>query len=496
MTVVIDSMIWLPPNLSRSFENDLKKRFEYKNPDYYKNLYLGLKVWGMSKKIKTYEYRTDKVYGKRLTIPRGGIDDLREVCDSHEITLKYMDRRTTSFEVNFPYYVVDPEHPDWVLRDYQKDAVETAIKKQQGVIRAPTGSGKTKAALALVFELSQRALIIMRDGNLLKQWLDHVYKCLGLCRRDVAIIGGGRKYHPGRVITLALQQTLNSKIDFYKEVFKKDRYGLVIVDETQTVGAKTYINVIKEIPCKYRIGFSADETRRDKKEFLIYDSMGKVIHETYRQDLEERNFIHPVTIRVIETDFKADWYLNADGLEKDFNSLLEEMIQDKKRNLIILNLMKKLLLSGEVPSVIFSGRREHVRSLVFEYMIPAGLDTGMLLGGESDAKRFEIDKNALDNQKLDVCVATYNSFGQGHDVPVIRSGVCATPISRRNRQFFGQVRGRICRTSRSSGKTEAFLYYLLDTLVFPNYIKELEKWNDNRVQVFWKGKWVSSRSVR
>ncbi len=76
-------------------------------------------------------------------------------------------------------------------------------------------------------------------------------------------------------ITIAIQKTLAAHgVDDELRSF----FGAVICDEVQLFGAKTFYEVIDPWPAKYRIGVSADERRKDRKEFLIHHQFGEVVH--------------------------------------------------------------------------------------------------------------------------------------------------------------------------------------------------------------------------
>lgn len=487
ITAVVDSRIWLPTKIPRELGKALRARFSHSNPDFFKKKNMGYSTWGTPRKIMTHEKRTDAL-GERLTLPRGGAADLREIAAELGISIRWVDRRTSS-PVDFPRFCVDPDRPELALRTYQAEAVAAALRRQQGIVRAPTGSGKTIAALAFIHEAGERAVVIMRDGNLLKQWLEVAQGCLGLTRKEIGIVRGGRKYRPGARLTLALQQSLYSKGDRLDTLLASQPFGAVVVDEVQAVAARTFQEVIGRFPCKYRIGFSADETRRDKKEFLIYDEIGPAIHEIDREELEALGVVHPVTVRVVPTEFRADWYRAAPPGERDFARLLEEITGDGPRNELLLGLLEEVAARGEVPALVFTHRREHAAALERELDVNRGVRSGLLLGGAGqDGIRFEEDKLKILAGKLAVACGTFQAIGQGHNFPVIRAGICATPISKGNPQFFGQVRGRICRTSE--GKDDATLYYLADLHIFPDQIRHIAAWNGGRVEVLTDGEWV------
>lgn len=335
-------------------------------------------------------------------------------------------------------------------------------------------SGKTLAALTLAQEIQQPALVIMRDSNLLDQWLEVAVEKAGLHEREIGVLKGSSKLRTGARLTLALQQTLYSPTFPLDEV--ASRFGLVIVDEVHTVAAKTFQAVIGNFPARYRIGFSADETRKDKKECLVYDQFGRVIYEIERDKLEDEGAITPVEVVLIPTDFRADWYRFAPSGERDFNRLLNEITQDEERNKIITRLVKHLSVK-ENPTLVFTHRIEHARALADVELFAASVRCGLLLGGDENRVRFAEDKARLKSGDLPVCTGTFAAVGQGIDMPAVRSGVMSTPIGN-NRQFFGQVRGRICRPA--ADKSIGRLFVIWDQHVFPDMPKKFATWNSGR----------------
>lgn len=491
LVAVVDSRIWLPPDLPKGFTPAIRAEFKHGNPEFFKKRAMGFATWGVPQNIVTSRYIEDDL-GKRLTLPRGGMQKLRMIASDFDMTVRVADRRTTA-PVSFPMFRPPERDGQRALRWYQAEAIEIAEKMQQGIIRAPTGSGKTMAALALIARLKQRAIVIMRDTKLMNQWLAVAEETLGIDRREIGQIKGG-KLKEGERLTLALQQTLYKRADILDALLKSDPYGAVIVDEVQTVAARTFQEVIDLFPCRYRIGVSADETRRDKREFLIYDMFGRVIYEIDRQTLENEGVVHAVTARVVPTDFMAEWYVATE--EKDFTALLAEMVEDEERNRLAVRLVGDLLARDEVPILVFTHRREHVDTLVEMIADEFGIPVGSMRGGNDkvDEAEYEAALEGLKVGRLKVAVGTFHSIGTGIDIPLIRSGVCATPISEKNKQFFGQVRGRICRTSK--GKDDAHIYMLWDRHVFPDYVGTLKRWNDKRVQEFDGRLWKPDLPVR
>lgn len=470
LPVIIDSRLRLPAKLPRSLTAALKRICNYANPDFHKKKAAGFATWGVSSTIGTWEIHDKGTSAESLSLPRGAIDRLRDVLREFGYAPRFLDRRVKHPHVEWPPLRFEP-------RWYQDEAIEACLRREQGIVRAPTGSGKTLSVGAFLRIASQPSLVIMRDSNLLNQWIDVAVEKFGLHEKEIGVLRGSSRLRTGPRLTLALQQTLWSKSFPLDEV--AGRFGAVVVDEAHTCAAATFQRVIGVFPARYRIGVTADETRKDGKEFLVYDQFGGILYEIERDVLEEEGSITPVEVVLIPTSFRADWYRDAPPGERDFNQLLSELTHDAERNALIVDLVRHL--SGrEAPTLVFSHRVEHARELADVELFAAGVRCGLLLGGDENRVRFAEDKARLKAGELPVCTGTFQAIGQGIDMPAVRSGVMSTPIGK-NRQFFGQVRGRIARPS--AGKELGRLYVIWDREVFPEMARNFESWNGGRTTV-------------
>lgn len=471
LPVVVDSRLRLPPGLSRSFVAALKRICTHANPDFHKKRAMGMSTYGVEGTIATWVVHDKGTSAESYSLPRGVLHKLRPVAKEVGYFVRVLDRRANHVARGWPELAITP-------RWYQDEAVDACMRFEQGIVRAPTGSGKTLGALTLASVVAQPTLVIMRDSNLLKQWVEVAVEKAGFHRKEIGILKGGKRLLIGERLTLALQQTLWSKSFPLDSVSKT--FGLVMVDEVHTVAAATFQKVIDVFESRYRIGWSADETRKDKKEFLVYDQFGRTIYEIERDVLEEEGTITPVDIICVPTEFSAPWYSFAAPGERDWNGLLDDLTTDDDRNSIVVALTKRLGEMGELPALIFSHRVEHARTIADVALFAAGIRSGLLLGQEENAVRFAEDKAKLKAGDLEVCAGTFQAVGQGIDMPAVRSGILATPIGA-NRQFFNQVRGRVCRPS--PGKERGTLYVLWDREIYPNLPRTLENWNGGTVDV-------------
>lgn len=475
LDITVDNRIRIPADADPAFVKQLRLATTHVNPDYSKKRAMGFWTGDTPGKVSTW--RDD---GLDFSLPRGASQRLRRIAREFGIALVWSDKR-----VRAPVEWKPCRVP---ARDYQETGVGRCVAVEQGIVKAPTGSGKTYMALATLPRIGERALVIVRDRNLLAQWLDRAVDNLGLDPREIGIVQGSKR-NIGERLTIALQQTLYAKTFPLQEFASK--FGAILVDEVQDSAARTVQETVDAFPARVRLGFSADHSRRDRKEFLIEDLFGDVIYEVGKSDLEQKGAVVPVIVRLVPTDFEAPWYSESDPVERDFTRLVSEMSADEERCKVVRRVVQELVTSGGVPCLVFTHRREYAERLAERELPADGIPTGLLLGSEENAVQFEESKSLLLSGNLKVAVGTFKAVGQGIDIPNVMSGVCATPVG--GKQFFGQVRGRICRVV--PGKSVGYLYYLWDSKVFPTVASNLWKWNDGLVEVYDedRGRWVSFR---
>lgn len=480
LEIVVDSRVRIVGEIPEAAAVELRGEFEDTNPQIELLRRLGYSTRGVERVIRAWREE-----GNGLTFPRGGMQVVREVLRRHGVAFREVDRRHPGDPC--PWF---PEYVGFPMRPHQEEGIEAAMRVQNCVLRAPTGSGKTALALALAARIKLNTLVIVSTRGLFNQWIDRTKKSFGLYAEEVGVIQGKtRRLQP---VTIAIQKTLadilrRGKKGNLSELF--EFFGCVIADEVQLFGAKTFYDVIDPWPAKYRIGISADERRKDRKEFLIYRQFGDVAHEVSREEVRAAGHILDVEIRVVPTDFRADWYGMAqedrEDLEIDFQRLLEEMTSNDARNELIARHALAELAGGQV--IVLSHRVKHCQD-IDRALVAAGVRSGYLIGGPAYRREFESTVEGIASGRVRAGVGTYLALGYGIDLPAVAAGVAATPIAA-NRQVFNQVRGRVCRVA--PGKEKGVLVYLWDQHVFPRHLKNIVSWNPT-VKVLSGGKWVDA----
>jgi len=180
--------------------NALKESFDHSNPEFHKRQHMGFATWNIPREIRTWN-ESNSWNTKALDFPRGGAARVREVLDRYGLDRVYEDARClgASLTNEIPDHKVE-------LWDHQKELVDAAVKLENCILKAPTGSGKTTVAFAIAARLKLPTLVIVSTAALFKQWVTRAEKELGIRKRDLGIIRAGKRKLG--VLTIAMQRSL------------------------------------------------------------------------------------------------------------------------------------------------------------------------------------------------------------------------------------------------------------------------------------------------
>lgn len=335
------------------------------------------------------------------------------------------------------------------LRDYQVESILNLTNYETGILEASTGSGKTIMAMGVAEVLQTKTLFLVHTKNLLHQTCDEVKSKLGIIP---GIIGDGKKEI--KDFTVATIQTLirdSSSI--------KDKFGLVLVDETQHVPCNSFAKVVQSINSTYKYGLSATPYRTDGLTWVIKDLVGPTRWVVDREALKNAGTIISPTIKRIDTKYIPTKQFDPFDLSAHLSDVCNK---DERNDLIIDTFIKNF--SGK-RSVILTERVEHCCYLADRLK----KYSPVIYHGELGNKERKL---AYDSIKLgtSLTIATYSSLSEGFDVPSWEELYLATPFSSSIRTT--QVLGRISRAS--GGKTSATVYDfvdIFDSVLYSRFLK-------------------------
>ncbi|MGB5984276.1 MAG: DEAD/DEAH box helicase [Desulfobacterales bacterium] len=438
LEITVDNFLRLR-NLSGSLKDYLRDQLKFLNPKWVENNRMGRWNRGVPRELRFFR----KLPQGGLRIPRGYLRELLLHCREHEIPYQLVDRRRT-----LP--VVDVRFRGR-LKPFQTTAVDAMAARDFGTLSAPTGSGKTVMALALVARRRQPTLIVVHTKDLALQWQARAETFLGLDPQQIGMIGGGRSRH-SEIFSVALVQSLYARA---REIAPKT--GFIIVDECHRCPSRTFTEAVNCFDARYMLGLSATPFRRDRLSRLIFWHLGNIHHEIDQQRLQRQGEVLSAELTIRVTDFEP--YFDP---VQDYSRMLAELTADDDRNrLIAADVARE---SAQAPGVclVLSDRKKHCENLRALLKFRHGVDAALLTGDLSTSQRMAV-LEAILGGRARVVVATGQLIGEGFDCGPLTTLFLATPI-----RFSGRVVQYIGRVLRPApGKTQARVYDYVDLKVGP-----------------------------
>ena len=445
MSIKIKDKIYIDKS-QYDIPKQLRYDLTYKNPKYYQNLNMGISVYNVNKKIRTFTESK-----KTFAAFRGEIRTIGNYFPNAEIELEHKDH-----PVNIQYV-----NNEFTFDRYQQAAMQAVENKRQGTIHAVTSAGKSVMALKAIVKRGERGLLVVHRKFLMKQLLADIDKYI----RD----SEGNKIEAGKIgdgynkigdVTVAIYQTLQNNLDKYK-----DQFGTVIMDECHIAPAKTIRTLMNELNSKYRYGVTGTTKRKDKKQFLMYATFGHIIARITEEDLLKIGRIVPVEFKTIESDVRFNYQQvkEVEGTTKAYRIMIDYLMEHTGRRQLIIDSAAKM----KGKTIVMLPRVKVCKQLaqIMEYLY--NKDVGVVTG---QTKNSDENLQKMKDGELDVIFATVGCVSTGVSIKDLDNVILAAPIYN-NPLKLKQIKGRLMRNA--DGKKKGTLYFIYDHYVF--YKRKLEK---------------------
>lgn len=433
----------------------LKRLASFTNPKFYELQKLRMPIFYKTTPRIISCFEEDERF---LILPRGCLEKIKEICEKSNVKLVVKDKREKGIEVNYKF--------NGKLNKKQEKAMNELISYETGVLCATTGFGKTVIGAKIISKLKTNTLVIVNRNNLLDQWKERLAFFLDINKKEIGQCGAGK-------------ENLNGKLDVasFQSLFKKDNieelvknYGLVIVDECHHVAAFSFEKVLKVIKSKYVYGLTATPTRKDGWHKIIYMQCGDIRVRVSNKELKQNKEMEH-TVIVKKTNYK---YIPTEEKEKiQIAEILNDMCNNVFRNSLIIEDINKCIIDGRIP-IVLTERVEHLnilKELLEELNVPVVIYKGNM--GKKKIKEIQdIIKEADENNKPRIILATSSSIGEGFDDSRLDTLFLTMPVSWKGRII--QYVGRLHREHED--KQKVIVYDYLDNM------KILEKMYTRRIK--------------
>ena len=307
------------------------------------------------------------------------------------------------------------------LRDQQQQAIAAVLNQFNskeitgGMVQAPTGSGKTILALALVKQLKLKTAVLVHREFLMNQWRKRITRYFPDAK--IGTIAGAKWDNVEDChVCLIMIQTISSwskKKKVPKELH--DMFGLVVMDEVHRGGAPLWGLAMPEFNAKYRLGISAHPKRSDGLDNVLRYHIGPKL-------FTGTDILRIPKIRRVWSNYKiVHPRLNINLMSMEFAFKL--MSADKQYNQDVVDQIKGAL-KAKRKILVYSHTVKHLQRLkemVDEQWTESVIKTDYFIGG--------MDEDEQDvASEADCIFATLQMAKDALDIPALDTIVLAAPI--------------------------------------------------------------------
>lgn len=331
------------------------------------------------------------------------------------------------------------------FRDYQTELVTMALENKRGIVKSPTGSGKTLIMAGLVKALHGRKMVILFNA---KQLLTQTYaflkdtcgiKNLGICFGDGYLNGD---------IMLCTVQSVEKILDTHLEEAE-----VLMIDEChEFANGKTTLAAARSFPkAEYRIGFTATMPSDSIPKYNIEGALGPLWQVVDTASLVEKGTLAKPIIQMINRSYLAS------GVDEDMSYIDvydSYIVNNDLRNKIIREIVDDIRTKNKKARVlVLTKSLEHGR--ILKDLI--GDNCEFLEGANSIADRYSAISSFLKSKETSIIIGT-KILQTGIDIQEITHFINARGMKSEIATI--QALGRALRSHKS--KKVAYVFDFMD----------------------------------
>lgn len=312
-----------------------------------------------------------------------------------------------------------------ILRDYQQRAVENVIAAmdRRPILVAPTGSGKTVMATALVEQLGVSTLWLAHR----KELIDQAAKRLEAHGLVCGIIMAGYAPMPLAQVKVASVQTLIRR--------DKPPADLIVIDECHHATADSYQSILDAYPEVPIVGLTATPFRLDGRG--LGDLFGELVVAAYPHELCEDGVLHRPKVWASKSpDLRGVKVIAGDY---SIGALAERTNTQELNADIVATWLKR---AAGRRTVAFAVDVAHSKAITAAFR-QAGVAAGHIDGSTPRDERDAILARLARGETL--VVSNCMVLTEGWDLPALECAIIARPTASLNLHL--QMIGRVMRAA-------------------------------------------------
>lgn len=370
-------------------------------------------------------------------------------------------------EYDFKNDTVNPDinidlKPSTVLRPYQEKSLRKMFgngRARSGVIVLPCGAGKTLVGVTAACTVRKRAICLATSGVAVEQWKQQFKMWSTADDSIICRFTSDAKDKPiGSSILISTYSMLahstkrSWEAEKVMEWMQSQEWGIMILDEVQTIPAKMFRRVLTIVNAHCKLGLTATLVREDDKIADLNFLIGPKLYEANWMELQNNGYIARVQCAEVWCPMAPEFY--------------REYLNTKSQ--------KKLLLAVVNPNkfracqfLIRYHERRNDKIIVFSDNVFAlksyaiKLNKPYLYGPTSQGERMQILQNFVHNPKVNTIFVS-KVADTSFDLPEANVLIQISAHGGSRRQE-AQRMGRILRAKKGAVAEEynAFFYSLV-----------------------------------
>ena len=281
--------------------------------------------------------------------------------------------------------------------------------------------GKTFLGIKLAHQSKLKTAILAHRSVLIDQWEESIGKFTNAKVQKVdtrGLLDPDADFYIFNIAFVHKRWDKSTKSWKPKKLGVFRTIGLLIVDEAHIACAEEISRALLYFNPRINIALTATPVRKD--------GMDKVL-ELYFGDYPTTRIVriaqNPFTVYRLPTNIKPEFIRNKFG-KKDWNSVIESLVEDKQRNKIIIDLVKKF---NTYNILILTKRKKHC-NMLSRKLTKLGISNTVMVGTQ---KKY--DKTAR------VLLSTYSKLGVGFDDTRLNMLIVACSVTEVE-QYAGRLR--------------------------------------------------------
>lgn len=345
------------------------------------------------------------------------------------------------------------------IRDYQVEAVKTALDKERTLLLSPTASGKSFIIYTTMrwhLQNNRKCIIIVPTTSLVEQLYADFEDYSSA--NEFSVQNYVQRLYSGFTKDFTRDVLITTWQSIYLQPKKWfSQFDVIFGDEAHQFKAKSLISVMEKMDAiRYRIGTTGTLDNKKIHRLVLEGVFGPVHRVTTTKALMESQKLAQLNIMCIVLK-----YDDATRQARKNNTYQEEMdflVSYYPRNKFIRNLAVK---SKGNTLVLFQYVEKHGK-ILYEMIKEKSHDSRKVFfvyGGTETSDRESI-RHITEGEEDAIIIASYGTFSTGINIPSIENVIFASPSKSKIRNL--QSIGRGLRLKE--GKTHCNLYDLADDL--------------------------------